>query len=102
MIGAILILLMSVSPRRARAARQSGSAAMISSTRWYSESMIGSCPSAAVSTVRALTTLPRVSDTTTSVDSPFFRLSRKARSRRSAGLVGAPLSTSSLAGSSSP
>ena len=57
MIGAILILLMSVSPRRAMAACQSGSAATISSTRWYSESTIGSCPSAAVSTVRALTTL---------------------------------------------
>ena len=33
---------------------------------------------------RALTTAPCVSDTTTSVDSPVFTLSRKARSRRSA------------------
>ena len=59
-IGAIRILLMSVSPRRASASRQSGSAAMISSTRWYSESTIGSWPSAAVSTARALTTVRSV------------------------------------------
>ena len=67
---------MSVSPRLPSAACHSGSAATISSTRWYSESMIGSWPSAAVSTTRALTTLPWVSDTTTSVDSPLSRFSR--------------------------
>ena len=98
-IGQIRILLISVSPRRFMASCQPGSACTISSTRWYSESTIGNCPSAAVSTVRALITLRRPRDTTTSVDSPVFRLMRKARSRRS---TGAPASTSSLGGSSSP
>ena len=81
------------------AARQSGSALVISSTRAKSLSRMGIWPSRAGSRVRALTTLEWVSDTTTSVDSPLPVLTRYARSLRSAA---APASTSSLAASSRP
>ena len=75
-IGAVLILLTSWYPRLAMAARQSGSALVISSTRAKSLSRIGIWPSAAGSRVRALTTLPWVSDSTTSADSPLPVLTR--------------------------
>src|SRR6201994_4000022 len=81
------------------AARQSGSALVISSTRTKSLSRIGIWPSRAGSRVRALTTFPWVSDTTTSADSPLSRLTRNARSLLS--LV-APASTSSLVAPSRP
>ena len=100
MIGAILILLMSVSPRLASAACQCGSAATISSTRWYSESTIGSCPSAAVSITRALTTLRPVSDTTTSSGLAGLQVEQE-RAQPPVGRPARP-STSSLGGSSSP
>ena len=81
------------------AARQSGSALVISSTAAKSLSRMGIWPSRDGSSVRALTTFWWVSDTTTSADSPVSVLTRNARSRRSGSV---PASTSSLDGSSRP
>ncbi len=58
------------------AARHSGSALVISSTSANSLSRIGIWPSLAGSRVRVLTTSPRVSETTASVDSPVSVLTR--------------------------
>jgi hypothetical protein len=82
------------------AARHSGSALVISSTAAKSLSRMGIWPSVPGSSVRALTTLEWVSDTTRSVDSPVPVLTRNARSLRSA--ASGPASTSSLGGSSRP
>ena len=81
------------------AARQSGSALVISSTRAKSLSRMGIWPCMAGSRVRALTNFGWVSDTTTSVDSPLPVLTRYARSLRSGA---SPASTSSLGASSRP
>ena len=70
------------------AARQSGSALVISSTSAKSLSRMGNWPSRAGSRVRALTTLAWVSETTTSVDSPVPVLTRNARSLPVRGRAG--------------
>ncbi len=81
------------------AARHSGSALVISSTRAKSLSRMGIWPWMAGSRVRALTTFWWVSDTTASTDSPVSVLTRYARSLRSGA---SPASTSSLGASSRP
>jgi len=89
-------------PRRAMAARQPLSALTISSTAARSSTMIGGCPSRAVSSSAAVSIAPRVSDATTSAAAPVAVSSRMARTRRSTGWPGRKASTSPLGGSSSP
>jgi hypothetical protein len=89
-------------PRRATAACQPLSALTISSTAIRSSSMIGGCPSRAVSSSTEESIAPRVSGATKSAAAPVRVSSRMARTRRSTGSPSVKTSTSSLGGSSRP